>query len=500
MAIRFKKYIDITSGVGGVAAVAARELILRLFTQNPLVPTDGVLEFDDADEVMAYFGSASDEYKAALFYFGWISKNITRAKKISFAFWAEAATAPRIYGASKTQTLANYQAISNGSLKLTLGGDTFDITGMDFNAAVSLTDVATILQTAIRAADVAALWANATVTYDATAKRFNLVGGATGEAAVAVAVTGSGTDVAGLLGWLVGPILSPGADAQTADECVSASADGSNNFGSFAFLDELDADQVLAVAQWNHAENVMFMFLVPAADDAEATAFFAALGLLSGVAVTLQETAGEYAHIIPGIILAATDYTRRNSVQNYMYQQFAISAPVADTPRSNALDAVRCNYNGQTQQAGQKLAFYQRGSMMGGNTAPVAMNVYANEIWLKDGMGVELLSLLLALARVSANSRGRSQVRSTLQTVIDRALDNGTISVGKPLNNTQKLYIAEVTGSETAWHQVQNAGYWVDCEISSEVVNSVIEWKAVYVLIYSKDDAIRKIEGTHILI
>ena len=29
---------------------------------------------------------------------------------------------------------------------------------------------------------------------------------------------------------------------------------------------------------------------------------------------------------------------------------------------------------------------------------------------------------------------------------------------------------------------------------------TVTEWKAVYTLIYSKDDAIRKVEGSHVLI
>jgi hypothetical protein len=42
---------------------------------------------------------------------------------------------------------------------------------------------------------------------------------------------------------------------------------------------------------------------------------------------------------------------------------------------------------------------------MGLATDPVDMNVYANEIWLKDAAGAAILSLLLSLGKVSANAR-----------------------------------------------------------------------------------------------
>lgn len=501
MAIRFSKYVSILSGVGGAAAVRERELILRLFTANPLVPTDGVVELDTPDDVLAYFGAGSTEYEAALFYFGWVSKNISGAKKISFAFWPEAATAPLVFGTKAARQLAAFQAISDGSFALTMGAETHDVTAIDLTAALSFADVAAAIQTAVRAAGASAVWTGATVAYDAPNQRFTLTGGAVGAAPIAVDVTTTGTDIAGLLGWLAGAILSPGIAAEAPEETLARSADGSNNFGSFAFLADLSDAQVDDVAAWNHAQNVMFMYLVPAADSTEATSLFGRLAALSGAVVTLQNTAGEFAHLVPGVILAATDYNRRNSVQNYMYQQFDLTPSVTENDLSNTLDAVRCNYYGQTQTAGQKIAFYQRGVMMGSLTAPVDCNVYANEQWLKDAAGAALLGLLLALARVSANTRGRGQVLTALQAVIDRALANGTISVGKPLNATQKLFITEVTGSDKAWHQVQAIGYWLDCRMESYVTtDSRTEWKAVYTLVYSKDDAIRKVEGVHTLI
>lgn len=129
------------------------------------------------------------------------------------------------------------------------------------------------------------------------------------------------------------------------------------------------------------------------------------------------------------------------------------------------------------------------------------MNVYANEQWLKDAAGASVMELLLALSRISANTKGRIQLMSQIQAVVDEALFNGTISVGKELSNTQKVYISELTGDNEAWRQIQTIGYWLDCVMESYVTqDDRTEYKAVYTLVYSKDDTIRKVEGSHVLI
>lgn len=87
MAINFKKYVKIVSGVGGAAAASRRDLGLRVFTANPVLAYNQVVVCTTADDVMALFGSKSAEYAVAAGYFGYISKSITQAKQISFARW-----------------------------------------------------------------------------------------------------------------------------------------------------------------------------------------------------------------------------------------------------------------------------------------------------------------------------------------------------------------------------------------------------------------------------
>jgi hypothetical protein len=499
MAISITKYVDITSGVGGNGAIRQRDLIGRIFADNPKIPVDSIVEVTAADDAATYFGSTSEEYLRALFYFSFVSKNITAPQKLQFARWAEAAAAPRIYGSRLTSTLTTLQGFTTGTLTITAGADTANLTALDFSGAASLAAVATILQTALRATADTQL-ATCTVTYNATSGGFDFVGTVAADAAISVTIVGGANDIAAAIGWGTSAIFSPGVDVTSLTDTLVATSDASTNFGSFLFTSTLTTDEILEVANWNAARNVEFMFMVRC-DDANRDALGAALIGIAGTALTYAPTAGQYDEMVPMIVMAATDYTRRNAVQNYMFQQMGLTAKVSTNALSDELDALRINYYGVTQTAGQLIAFYQRGVLGGGSTAPVDQNTYANEMWFKDAARANIMSLLLSVGRVPANAEGRGQVMAVLQDAIDRALFNGVVSVEKPLNITQKLYITSITGDELAWYQVQNTGYWLNAKVQSYITtDSRTEYKIVYTLIYAKDDAIRKVEGSHILI
>ena len=501
MAISIRKYVDITSGIGAGVVVKLRELILRVFTSNPLLPTLSIKEFTSSADVGEYFGLASEEYLRSLFYFGWVSKSTTRPSKISFARYASADTLPQIFGFVAPQSVAAWTGISNGSFVLTIGATSNTMSGLDFTGATTLAGVAAIIQTAIRT-KTGSMWTAATVTYDATRGSFNFNGGIAGPATIAATAPGTGTNILvnGLLGWTVSGIFSNGIAAQTPVEAVNDSAATSSNFGTYLFQPALTLEQVTDLSVWNDAQNVAYMFLAHIAG-VDASTYFTALKNYSGVALTEETVSGQYPEMVPGLIAAATDYTRPNSSQNYMYQQFALTPSATDDDMSDTLDANRINYYGRTQTAGQQIDLYQRGVLMGLATAPLDMNVYVNEMWLKDAAASACMEMLLNLGRVSANKNGRAQVIQFLQPVITQALNNGVISVGKAFEQVQKAYITDITGSDTAWHQVQGIGYWLDCRIEPyATVDGRTEYKAVYLLIYAKDDAIRKVEGTHTLI
>jgi len=499
--IPFSRYVRIVSGVGASVGVRQRDLIGRIFTTSALVSPSAVLEFTDAAAVGEYFGTTSNEYSRALFYFAYQSPTLGTPRRLSFARYSPSGNSAGIFGATHA-SLATLQQATAGQFALVFNGVTVPVTGVDLSGTASLADVAQEVRDAVNAT-VNANTTNAIILYDAGNQRFQYNANLTGNVTIAVQATGFGVnDIATALGWAgADTILVDGSLAQTPSDAFSRAENLTNNFGSFVFPTSLTLLEHAELAELNAGRNVLYQYMVPVSA-ANASSWSAALIGFAGTGITLSPLASEFPEMLPMAILSATDYGRRNSVVNYMFKQAGGLTPsVATGTLADTYDALRVNYYGETQTAGQFLRFYQRGLLCGGAAAAVDMNVYANEQWLKDSAGAGIMALLLSSGRVPANETGRGQILSAIQETIDAALLNGVISVDKPLNNASKVFITQQTGDPLAWHQVQGSGYWVDAQIVSYVgPGGTTEWKAVYTLIYSKDDAIRFVDGTHALV
>lgn len=489
MAINSNKYVQITSGVGGAATVSARELLCRVFTDNELVPTGSVLKFSDADSVGDYFGTTSEEYKRAAFYFSFISKAITSPRNINFARWAEADTSAQIFGA-QADTLVNLQAISAGALTVTLAGVDAAVT-VDFSLAASYADVATELQTKIQAAGGG--FAAATVTYNALKTQFNFDTNGTADGAISVDTSSTATAI----GWGSNAIFSDGVAAQTLTEVLAATTELTNDFGSIVFNYGLDllVDEKLEIATWNATRNNEFQYhttyLLSDYQD-----HFDALDGISGVGLTLFKT-DQYQEMLPCAQLASQDFNSNSAAANYMYiQDDRLSPTVTTTTLSNTLDSLKLNYYGQTQEAGNQINFYQRGTLMDG----VKMGVYANEQWLKSELKSDFLNMFLAQPIVGADDSGRAIALSYLSAAAQKAVNNGSFAQGKTLTNTQIQFINQVSGNQTAYREVASKGYWFDATIEQEVNEGVTEYYIAYTMIYAKRDAVDSVRGRHILI
>lgn len=500
MPIPFTRYVNITSGIGAGTEVRRRELIARLFTTDDQAPPDTNLEFDSAAAVGDFFGSDTQEFLRAQFYFGFVSKNITRPKRISFYRWVDADANARIYGGTPG-TLDQLTAITSGTFSLTIGGTTEDFTGIDLSSASTLLTVASEIQTIVQTGTGTQFTA-ATVTYNPTRSRFELVSGEAENASISVSA-GDSEDVAGLLGWLSGATLANGKLMQSITDTLTDSSEVSNNFGSYEFIDTLTQDQVVESATWNNGQNNLYQYMV-GVSRTDAEAYSQALIDLAGTGMTLlrDNVTNQYPEMLPMAVLAATDYERQNSVQNYMFQSANLTPSVTTGPDATTYDNLRINYYGSTQTAGQIREFYQRGVLTGNaSTVPVDMNTYANEQWLKDDAGARIMSLLLSLARVPANPQGEGQLLNVIQETVNQALLNGTISVGRTISQIQQVFITETTNDPLAYQQVATSGYWLNVTLDTvQTPDNRTEYRGVYTLIYTKDDAIRMVEGTHILI
>lgn len=682
MAISISRYVSVNSAVLGAAIVSTRQLILNMFTVNPLIPPQTYITFTSAAEVGAYFGTTSEEYyRASTNYFNFVSKDSNTPALMQFSRWVNVAVAGAIFGYGANTSLSAWKTVTNGSLGLTIGSYTSQVSGVNFASATSLSapafnltattnsttavtlastagiyvgipvtgggipagttvasfvadtslvlsqaattsatapltflpSVAAILQNAVRLITAGGTdWTSATVSY--SANNFQLVGGVVGAEAIAVQAGSTGTDISGFvpanvnLGWYVqastsngvftpGAIWSQGSPVETITQTLTNSAGANNNFGSFGFCYSgingagtngigLNLAQYQEAALWNAAlvPNVQFKLDVPvlaANVSVWSSAYNGGLGGLGGISgvnlcltdypvsaqsfilagttnstttVTMVSTVGIYPGIpvtgtgIPSnttvvslvantsillsqaatnatsvsltfsptvplsattqypeqcdaAIEAATNYDGTNSVQNYMYQVFPLLRPSVTTDSlANSYDNARVNYIGQTQNAGQLISFYQRGFLQGEASQPLDSGVYANEQWLKAAVTAQIMNLLLASNYVPANNQGESMITGVMQSVIQQALNNGTISVGKTLTALQRADITSVTGNPLAWQQVQNVGYYLTVTIEVKPATDPVEYQARYTLIYSKNDVIRFVLGTDDLI
>lgn len=493
MSISIERYVSIVSGVAGAQAVAQRELVGLRFSTNPRVPVGAHVIAANAGDALDYFGAGSPEATFAAQYFGYTSPApASKAEKLRFAAMVDTARPARIYGADKGTALAALQAITAGDLTITLAGVTEAITGINLSTVLSFADVATAVQTAV-----AAEFAGSTVTYDALTGTFNLVTASTGEAAIAV----TSTTLSELLGWGAGAILSPGAAVTTPLQALRAAEQVTDSFGSFSFPGTLALSEVVELAQYNASLNLKYMYLQSVTPADAQTVSAAVLGIPS-IGLVLNSTAGQYKEALPQAIMAATNYTRRNATVNYMYRQLgALTADVATNADANLYDGLRVSYYGETANAGQKIAFFQRGFLCGGATDALDMNVHANEQWLKAYLTARLLSLQLSLGKIPANNEGRGYVLGQVTDAANLAKFNGTIITGKNITVAQQIAITQITGDPEAWRDVQINGYWADAIVVERTGETgVTEYVVNYTLVYSKNDVVRKISGSHNLI
>jgi hypothetical protein len=509
--ISFTNYIDITSGVGANEIVKERDLITRIFTANPLLPTKTVAEFTTLAEVASYFGTVSEEYQRASFYFSYVSKLIGTPDTISFWRWTNAAVMPEVIGDSTaTGNLAQFNAIpTSTTLSLTVGGIAGTTAAINLSASGSLTAVAAAVQTAIRAIGGAA-FTSTNVTYTAAANGlggfFAISAGASGSVGGSISFPATSNPIAAALGMLSpNTRFSNGNDLETLTQTLTTSVATSTNFFSFLFLTNLALSQanMLEIAEWTASNNVDYMYLAPVTAST-AAAISAELATYEGVAMTLAPVLmpAQFPEMFPGMLAAATDYSQPNAVANFMYQPVnGLMPSVLDDTDKATYDSLIVNYYGQTQVNGQTINFYQDGYLCGGSTAPQDMGVYTNEAWLKGAITSQLFDMLLALNQVPVNANGLGIVSANILSVVGQALVNGCISVGKTLNITQQQYITAATGNNNAWQQVQTIGYWLGLSFSTATGNnSITIYQVNYTLIYAKNDSVRKVVGTHVLI
>lgn len=504
MAIKMSKYVDIKSGINNIRAATEKELIARIFTTNEVVAKQEVLEFDNIEDIIKLFGTEADETKIATKYFSFINKYSRSPKKISFARNFAEGFSGYVLGTEQSAPLSAYKGLSGGAgIGLTYGditGYKAPVSGSDFSSCNSLSDVATLIQGWLRTAFSSNnILQSCTLTYDSEKNVFKFSSGEEDNETM----TFEG-NISGLLGLTneSNPVKSEGAEESTLEQVFEFSYEQNNNFATFVFLDNtISASNLATLANYvalNYPSE--FVDVIPVTSSNYST-IQGAVGNINGVSLELcgtTEDTGKFNFVMPMAITATTDYNKENGTVNYMYTQDNNMSVVVDTDtEAEQYDSTKVNYYGRTQQAGQKLAFYQNGVLQGNYQD---QNIYVNEIWLKDALTTKFLNYMLLTSNWYANKSGQAIGQGLIVDIIERAKLNGTITTEKEISDADKVYIYNVTADENAWRQIYQLGYYLITSISKVKINNQDTHQFNYTLLYSKGDSIKKVEGQNILI
>lgn len=120
-----------------------------LLTRNELPPAGRVLQFSSAEAVAQYFGSETDEARAARIYFQGYTNTQYLPGFLLFAPYRATTAAAWLRGAAYEGTLADLKLVRDGTLKITIDGIERTANGVDFYTATSPSDCAQRLQTAL---------------------------------------------------------------------------------------------------------------------------------------------------------------------------------------------------------------------------------------------------------------------------------------------------------------------------------------------------------------
>ena len=500
MPIKQSKYVDIKSGINNIRTATEKELIARIFTTSASL-TDNVVECENLEDVADIFATSSDEYKIASKYFSFINKYARSPRKISFAKVVTAGSLAQTIGAVKLTSDDKDTVI--GSMYPSAGTLTVNGTDLSVQLGTMPFTIREAMQYGSGAINSALSNANIPIScgFDGTENQeYWLTFQATDNSIERIELSGAVAN-AFKISATYNPEIIEGSEDKTYSQVFDEIYQENNNFATFVFLGLTDSTEIATLGSYV-AQNYPseFMMIVPVTS-ANYSTIQSAVANINGVSLELcgaTENEGKYNFVMPMSITATTDYNKENGTVNYMYMQDSNMVTVVDDDTSaTTYDNVKVNYYGRTQQAGQKLAFYQNGVLQGNYQD---QNIFVNEIWLKDALTTKFLNYMLLTSNWYANKGGQAIGQGLVADVIDRAKLNGTITTEKEMSEADKVYIYNITADENAWRQIYQEGYFLATNIEKKTINNQDTYVFNYLLLYSKGDSIKKVEGLNILI
>lgn len=452
----------------GQTGLAMNGLIL---SENDYIPVGKVYNFTSAKIVGQFFGYSSNEYNMATTYFNSYANSFIKPKNLYMYKHVKAPAKAWIRGGAIKLTLAQLKALK-GVMDIDLNGTTKQLT-LDFSAATSPSEVAALIQTAVRAADTTDEFTKATVVYNSSFDAFTITSGK----------AGAGTTIGYCLGVIandlkltlaLGAEISQGADAQTPTEVMESVILVTDNFVTFTNTEQPNDLEAEEFATWASNQGVRYLYVVHSIDpqleiDGNTTNIGSILTAGKYGATTGVFGNNTYAAFIMGAI-AGIDFNRASGVVTLAFKNgIGLADTVTDSVVAKAIRDKNFNYYGRYAENNLNFSFFYPGTMFGDY---LFIDPYVNAIWLNANIQRVLMQLLAAMSRVPYNDKGYAQIEAVVTDVLETAKSVGVIDSGVTLSAGQQQQVISEVGSSDIVDILQNIGYYLQVQDPGAVARS----------------------------
>ncbi len=449
-AISIRQLIKVTPSVLAAAGIAVYMNGVFL-TENTNCPANKALSFTDEGTVGEYFGSASDEYLAAVRYFAGFTIATKTPSTIYFYRYAPSAIAAFLRsGSFGGMTVSAIQ--TGGTLTVT-------VDGVEKTASVNLAEVTSFAE----AATVIATALGVTCTYNTQQYAFEIASSTTGADS---SVSFASGDMATTLKLTSdeSAVQSVGVNSQTPAVAMESLLELTRNWSTFTTIGEYTTEIQMAFATWNGGQSYRFLY-VPHTTDGQA--------IVNGATDTLGQQLAEsdapsgslpvygtylYSAAVMGMV-ASIDFDRLNGRTNLQYRvQTGLAAYVTSTSQAANLTTNGFTFYGKhSADTDNTYTFFRNGTVSGDFEW---MDTYVNQIWLNANLELDMLTLLMSVGSLPYNEDGKTLVHTSVQSTLDAALKFGAIRTGITIDSTQKAAILNAVGIDLT-NTLFSKGYYL---------------------------------------
>ncbi len=517
-AASLSNFVQINGNVVSAASSGYTPQLLVL-TQNPIIPTGTVLQFNSTSAVFSYFGNTTnpsdttaklyiDSNNAGYYFSGSLNKGSGNPpSSILFYYYAEDNTSAWTRGTalSLSTDLLALQSVTAGTLNMTYNGTTYAATGVNLSSSTSFTAMAGVIETRVQAVSGLSL---ATVTFDSITNAFTVTfpfGGANTVGYITASDPGGTDQLADKMKITatLGGMLSQGLSAQSPADVMNAVINITSNFAMFTCNFDINSDSTYAIVNgltaWNLTINNGKSFLpfyydtksgaqTPITNPMQLSLIASGYGQstvkpnsmnTTMMLITTNNTAnGIGLPFATSGLYASINFDAQNGMLTGNAAQFSGITPIItnNADLNLLLNEFGMNSYINLQSRANSFQWFETG-VIGGSY--LWADTFIGYTWINDQCQVAIANLMQSLNSIPYNNL--SVINSVLTPIFQQGLNNGAVQTNITLDATEKAELIAQAGYDFT-SILYNQGYYIPLitasatDITNRTLSSVNAW------------------------